>query len=222
MIPFSYYILVGSLATASVIALSNFKKQRNHLKLFTILLCIDLVNELIASFGFRYLKLYFHFPNNLAVYNLFVLFEFPVYAIFFMQLITFRWFRVVAISFISGFVILWIWSFFLAFGMFAWNSYVHVAGSGFTVLLCLLYFYQVYTQEDFDNFARTTEFWIAVALFLFYVCNLPYVSLLNFLIINYPDLAFKLGIVLRILNIVMYSFIIFAYLCPKIRTMKFL
>ena len=222
MIPFTYYFLLLSLLIAFICSLINFKLHPLHLKIFSILLGFDFINELLASFTMPYLRSWFNLKNNLAIYNSFVLIEFMAYAFYFFYIIQIKWFKTFIIVFIIMFPMFWIISTVYFFGIYGWDSYIHVAGSTFTIAACIVYFYQLYIEEDFASLRRNTEFWIATALFIFYLCNLPYMGMLNFLIVNYLSVAENLQVVLRLLNVVMYSIIIYAFLCRQTKIMKFL
>lgn len=215
-IPISYYILLITLFFAAGCSLIKFRLHPIHLKIFSILLIIDLFNELLATKGLHFLMDTFHVKNNLIVYNTFVLIQFTAYAIYFFEVIQFKWFKKICIAFLLLFPVLWIVTVWYVFGIYNWNSYIHVAGSAFTIIACAVFFYQLYAGDELVSLSRNTEFWITAALFIFYTSNLPYTGMLNYLISNAFNVAESLGYVLRLLNIVMYSIIIYAFLCRQI------
>jgi hypothetical protein len=219
MIPVSYYFLIASLFIAFACSLINFRLHAVHLKIFSVLLGIDLLNELLASFGMSYLRAWYGLKSNLPIYNSFILVEFMMYAMFFFYIVEIKWFRKFIITFMMLFPLLWLISVFYIFGISGWNSYIQVAGSTFTILASIVFLYQLYTQEELVSLSRNTEFWISVSLLVFYICNLPYTGMLNYLIKNYEPLAVEFAHILTLLNIVMYSIIIYAFLC-RIKTTK--
>lgn len=219
-IPPSYYILLITLFFAAACSLIKFRLHAVHLKIIAVLLVLDLGNELLASFGYTFLKQNFGIKNNLVIYNSFVLFQFMAYAWYFCIVIRLKWFKKFCAAFMLLFPLLWIISVLYVFGIYNWNSYIHVAGSAFTIIACAIFFYQLYTQDELVSLPTHTEFWIAVALFIFYTCNLPYTGMLNYLINNALDVAETLAFVLRLLNIVMYCILIYAFVCRLIKTMK--
>lgn len=221
-IPFSYFVLIFSLLLAFLSSLTAFRQNPLHLKIFSMLLGIDLITELLASFGMPLLRERFNLKNNLAIYNSFVLIEFLAYAIYFYFLIRTKWFKVVIRFFLIMFPCLWLISVIYFFKIYEWNSYIHVAGSTFTIIACIVYFYQLYTQEELVSLSKNTDFWIATALLIFYLCNLPYTGMLNFLVVNYLSVAVNLAFVLRLFNIIMYSIISYAFLCRRIKITNFL
>ena len=220
IIPPSYYVLLISLFLAAVCSLIQFRQHAFHLKIIAALLVIDLFNELLATIGLPFLKHTFHVKNNMIVYNIFVLIQFMAYAFYFFKVIQLLWFKKICIVFLLLFPLLWIISVWYVFGIYNWNSYIHVAGSAFTIIACAVFFYQLYTGDELVSLSKNTEFWIAAALFIFYTCNLPYTGMLNYLINNALNVAEDLAYVLRLLNIVMYSIIIYAFVCRQINTTK--
>ncbi len=102
---------------------------------------------------------------------------------------------------------------FFIFGITKWNSYVVIAGSFFIICFSAAYYYQVFTQDELARLDNSPEFWIATGLIIFYACNLPYMGMLNFLVKNYLGLAIKFLSILKILNVIMYSIFIYAFLC---------
>jgi hypothetical protein len=220
IIPVSYYVLLTALLLAAGCSLIKFRLHPAHLKLFAILLVVDLINEILATLMFPYLRSIFHLENNMIIYNSFVLLQFMVYTAYFFMIIRFKWFKGICIAFLILFPLLWIITVWYVFGIYSWNSYIHVAGSAFTIIACAVFFYQLYTGDELVSLSRNTEFWIAAALFIFYTCNLPYTGMLNYLVNNALGAAEDLGVVLRLLNIAMYSIIIYAFLCREIRTTK--
>ena len=151
--------------------------------------------------------------SNVPLYNTFMLVEFWVYAFYFRWIILSTAIRKIINFFLLLFPIFWAIVVFGAFGIDKWNSYVAIIGSFFTICFSVSYYYQLFTQKDLVRLDITPEFWIATGLIIFYACNLPYVGMLNFLVKNYLLLARQLLTVLGILNIIMYSIFIYAFVC---------
>ena len=153
----------------------------------------------------------FNVKNKLIVYNTFVLIQFMAYGLYFLNVIKFKCFKKVCVAFLLLFPVIWLVTVGCLLGIYKWNSYIHVAASAFTIIACSIFFYQLYTDDELVYLSRNIEFWIAAALFIFYTCNLPYTGMLNYLINNALPVAENLGYVLRLLNIVMYSLIFYAF-----------
>ena len=208
MIKTIYPIVIGLAFLASLVSF-RYKLPR-HLRLFSVLLGITFLVELFAVYGIKW----FHLKNNLPLYNVFVLFEFSLYGIYYLYIVKPKAVRVFIKAFLLLYPVFWFVTVFYVFGgLHNWNSYINVAGSLFTVTVSAAYYFQLFTAPQLVRLSRHTEFWIATGMILFYACNLPYVGTLNFLIKNYYLLAKQLLFVLQLLVITMYSIFLYAYLC---------
>ena len=210
MFPYLYIIFIG---LAFISSLISFRLDYSiHLKIFSVLLGLTLVNELLAVYGLVLVNL----KTNLPIYNIFILIEFWVFGWFFYQIISNKKVKLFIKIFLILFPIFWIVAVFYLFGFNSWNSYVIITGSAFTIFLSAFYYYELFTSQKLLMLTRLPEFWIATGLIIFYSGNLPFTGMLNYLSINYRDLAIQLLTVLRILIIIMYSIFTYAFLCPII------
>lgn len=179
-----------------------------HMKLFSILLGLSLITECIATI----LK---HFNrSNHAVYSWFMLFEYCLYALFFRSLLRHRRAQRAIDIFLLVFPFTWAATTFLVFSVHGWNSYSLLLGDVFTIILCLIFFYELFTSEELRNFVEIPEFWIAAATFSYSCCEIPITGMLNYLSDNYETVAVKLTKVLQVLNILMYLIITVAFILP--------
>jgi hypothetical protein len=179
-----------------------------HLRFFSVLLGLDFCVE-CAAVGMMEAR-----HNNSWLYNSFMLVEFWAYGYYYYQITIFPWMRRIIRWFLWGFPVFWVWAVFWQFGdLNQWNSYVVIAGSFFTICFSCVYNYQLFTRPDLIRLGRRPEFWIAAGLILFYACNLPFIGMLNFLVSYDKLLAKRFMTILDVLNICMYSFFIYAYLC---------
>jgi hypothetical protein len=216
MVLFTVYIIILSISFLS--SLISFKLHYPfHLKLFSILLGITLLVEYFASFGLHFLKT----KSNIPLYNAFMLVEFEVYAWYFLQIIRFPLIKKVIAAFLILFPLFWVTTVFFIFGIEHWNSYLVIAGSAFTVFLSGIFYYQLFTASELTKLTKSPEFWIATGLIVFYTCNLPFLGMFNFLTRNYETLAYKLEDVLQLLDAVMYSTFIYAFLCRMTNIARF-
>ncbi len=99
-------------------------------------------------------------------------------------------------------------------GLGGWNSYVVMAGDLFCVCVSARYLYELFTAGDLVDFGRCPEFWISVGVFFYSCCELPITGMLNFWARNFVPVAIQLYSILQVLNIIMYSIFIYAFLCP--------
>lgn len=208
------YIVVAVIGLSFLFSLISFRLNFPlHLKVFALFLGLTFIVE------FRATWLMEHHRSNVPLYNIFMLVESCFYAWFFRRIIQSTPVRKIINCFLLAFPLFWALVVFWAFGIHKWNSYVAVAESFFIICFSVSYYYQLFTQADLVRLDSNPEFWIATGLIIFYACNLPYMGMLNFLVKNYLLLARQLLAVLAILNIVMYSIFIYAFIC-RITTKK--
>lgn len=214
-----FYIYISILSLAFLFSLVSFKlNYLIHLKVFSVLLGITLINEIIAKYFLSSL----HLQSRNTVYNIFMLIEFWAFGFYYYYIIKNKALKQLIIIFLVVFPIFWcITIFYLFDGLNYWNSYLILVGFSFTVICSAAYCYQLFTSVELIDFRNQSEFWIAIGLLIFYACNLPYLGMYNFLATNYSELAQQLKKVLQTTNCLMYSLFIYAYLCRTINIMKF-
>jgi len=212
------YIYLASLAIATIIGLIKFRGLPVHFKGIILMMPYILLTEICAAF-FRDL---IDEANIMAQYNLVMLIEFLIYAYFFKQIIISELVKKIITIFMIIFPIFWCISVFFIFKITQWNSYVFLLGGTFTIIWALIYFYQLLTSFESTPIKSCGEFWIALGVIIFYSCNVPFMGIYNFLLINYPSLILNFQIVLQIANIAMYSLFTYAFLCKTTNTTKLL
>lgn len=181
-----------------------------HLKFFSILLGLNVVNETISWW----------LPKlNHATYDIFMCAEFMMYGLYYYFIIINPHIKKVIKVYLFILPCFWAFSFFVVFGLKGWNSYIEIMGSVMTVFFSAYFYYQLFTREELVNLSTSAEFWIATGLIIFYSCGQVYFGMLNHISNYYRVLAGNLLYGFQILNGLMYSLFIYAFLC-RIRTMK--
>jgi hypothetical protein len=213
-----FYIYISIVALAFLSSLISFKLDYPiHIKIFSILLGITLINEILANFFLKSI----HLKSNNPIYNVFMLIEFWIYGLYYRYIIINKIIKIIITFFLFLFPAFWVITIFYLFnGLIYWNSYLIIVGFSATVIWSLLYCYQLFTSVQLVKFRKQSEFWIALGLIIFYTCNLPYLGMYNFLATNYSALAEQLKKVLQPTDCLMYSLFIYAYLCRTTNTMK--
>ena len=207
------YIYLSSISIAFFISLISFRySYPKHMKLFSILLGITFLVELMANFGFKMLHLKGY---RSALYTGFSLFEFISYAYFFFLITDIKWVRKAHIIFMCFFPFIWAGTIFFGFGFKNWNSPEIAIGGFFTVCFSLLYIYYLSLSDDFIELSRNSEFWIAIGLIVFYSCEIPYLGVLHFLNDHYLVLSKKILLLSMLIDSTMYCFFTYAILCRK-------
>lgn len=213
------YLYFASLAVATIAGLIKFRSSLPiHLKGIILMMPFILLVEIGAIFFRNLIKNH----NVLIQYNIIMLFEFLVYAYLFKQIITSRLVKKIITIFVTIFPLFWCISVFFIFKITEWNSYVFLVGGTFTIIWALIYFYQLLTSLEGISISNCGEFWIALGIIIFYSCNVPFMGVYNFLMVNYPSLILNFQIGLQIANITMYSLFTYAFLCKKTNITKYL
>ncbi len=190
-----------------------------HLKLISILIGIALLTEVFAN----YLLFFFHLNTNHPVYNIYILIQGCIYAIYYKLIITVKAVKRGANIFLMFFFIFWFATTFFVFGLNVWNSYAVMIGDLFIICMSAAYLFKFITSDDLLNLKHCPEFWIAVGSIIYFSCELPFTGIFNYLADNFETTTIFLYNVLQVLNIIMYSIFIYAFLCRlKTRTTKFL
>ena len=119
--------------------------------------------------------------------------------------------------------VFWAVTNFMVFGLCHWNSRVSVVGDVAVVCLASVYYRELFVSDDLVSLKRSPEFWITSGAFIFSCCEIPITGLINYFSKNYDEkLLGNLYIVLDSLNILLYSMIAYAFICPLLtRTKKF-
>lgn len=180
-----------------------------HLKFFSVLIGIAAITEFVAFYGPKI----WNFTNNMPVYNVYHLFEFCGTAIFFKYIISNRSIQKIINAFLIGYPVFWAISIFSLYGIGAWNSNLAVVGAVFMIVLSSAYCYKLFVSDDLISFRTSSEFWIAVALIIYYSTMLPITGLFYYLTEHFTGLADQLIDLLQVANILMYSLFIYAFLC---------
>jgi hypothetical protein len=208
--PIINYIYLATILIAFLTSLICFRLDLSiHFKVFSLLLALTFIVEIGSVIIGRVL----HHKNNFWIYNAFTLPEFWIYGYFYHKAITVRVLRKIVFLFLLIFPIFWFITVFFIFGFNVWNSYVLIVGSFFSVVLALMYYYQMVTAREFRSIRDLPEFWIATGMLIFYLGALPYFGTLNFLISYSRSAATRLLTILKILDILMYSLFSYGFLC---------
>lgn len=96
-------------------------------------------------------------------------------------------------------------------------SYSFTIGCLFITLGSAYFFYELLLSTNIENYTTYPLFWIMLGLFVFYVCNIPYMSVYNYLSINYTRIFMAYFKIIEVLNYMMYSFFIIGIICSSRR-----
>jgi hypothetical protein len=99
-------------------------------------------------------------------------------------------------------------------------TYSFLVGGGFILVLAVGYFYQLYLSDEIQSIWHYPVFWISLAYIFYYAVALPYIGMLNYLWISYPDFTKKYYFVFTIAIILHNLFLTAGFLCMKPQTTK--
>jgi hypothetical protein len=100
----------------------------------------------------------------------------------------------------------------------AFHSETYVVGCILIVILCIIYFVELFQLPKAANLKYEPAFWICTAILFSYVVTFPYWGLLNFMNTAPKFILENLLNILMIINILSYSLFTIAFLCRiKIR-----
>lgn len=186
---------------ASVIAAVN-SRTKPPVKAFVILMSVAFIVEMGNYYNL--------FPtihqSNHWTFNIETVFEFYFFSYFFYQVLKQRNNKKLIIIFVCAYPIVLLLSFLTVQHYYYFHTYTYMLGELYLIVLCLLYFRELYTADEFKKLSTLPEFWIVTGLFIFCVGELPYMVLLNYLNKHFilTSEYFK-EYILGSLNIVMYA-----------------
>lgn len=161
-------------------------------------------NEII---GIAYQHIFDH--HNDIVHNIFILISFPFYFWWFYQILQKRkWFaQVLFVVFMIAFL----------YDLFNKNPFDYlflnpmIAGAFCLLILTISYFVELLNTNSTTSFANSQKFWIVTGLFSFYIGLIPLLLFHRYL--DYGGDFY--GIVITVLNAVLYGCIFKSFLCLK-------
>ena len=87
-------------------------------------------------------------------------------------------------------------------------SYTFTIGCLLITLSAMYFFYELLHSNKIENYATYPRFWIILGVFIFYTCNIPYMSVYNYLFVNFKTILNAYYKIIEILAYIMYVFFI--------------
>jgi hypothetical protein len=204
------YINAGLLIIIWLIILSNFSKHKKERLPWILFMGSYTITEFISIIFEIYGK------NNLWIYNI----SKPVQFFFLIQYFLFLLkvnSNVKSMTFL--FTLLVFIPLVLFKGFIEYNSLFDITFSSVILILCILYFYQLISNDD-ESYPLISEFWFCTSLLIFFGVNLCINGTLNFLLKTQFVVARKLFYLLVINSYLFYLLIIYALLV-SLKKIKF-
>lgn len=214
---FVHFLYLLPLCLSVIFSTKAFRKKwAKPYRLFSIFLIVTLITEVFAISW----KLFLHHTgywsytkSNLWVYNIYLVPQYLFYFLFFSTVLDNKFLKkasypLAIIYFLFGLATMC----FLQL-MKQLDTYTIIAGS-FLVLFCTVsYFIQEINRKEPVPVTTDPLFWISIGSFLFHTVSLPYFISINYLSRTNLPMAIALFNILLVLNILMYSFYLIAFLC---------
>ena len=185
-----------------------------YLKLFSPFLGITI---LVEGYG-RYLR--DHGDNNNLLYSFFTAIEFVFYLYMLSCMISNKKMRsaIRYILVLNAFIAL-INILFIQKDRF--NSITYSIGCLLIIFFSIYYFFELFRYPQSMELKDEPAFWICLGLLFYYCCTFPLLGLLIFLSAVPRRVLNNLYILLNVMNIVLYTLFIIAFLC-RIRIRKYI
>lgn len=200
------WTFIGVLVLVATITLSfiHYKLLKiNGLIVFPYFLIFVLLGELT---GLLLAKIY---HTNVVFYNIFTSIQIAYYLFLIQRSIFSRKIKKIIAACTVIFILISIINYF-----FVQNirtelvSYTFTIGCLFITLSAIYFFYELLHSNQIENYATYLRFWIILGLFIFYTCNIPYMSVYNYLSVNYNTILNAYYKIIEILAYIMYMFFI--------------
>src|SRR4051812_603892 len=168
--------------------------KRNKLVTLPYFLFFILAGEVLAL----YIAKRYH--NNIDYYNAFSTLQIGYYLLLIHSSICSGKAKKVLAGCIAFFFLASIINYYLVRGNNELISYSFTIGCLFITLGSAYFFYELLLSTNLETYTTYPLFWIMLGLFIFYVCNIPYMSVYNFLSINYKTICNAYFTIIFILN----------------------
>jgi len=210
------YLLVLLLCFAVSVVVAISRHPAPYLWAFVILMSVTAVVE--SGNYFQIFPL-IHGSSH-WIFNFQTVFEFYFFSYFFHKILHSSFSRRLIRAFVIFYPFILLVSFFTIQKYYVFHSYTYILGGLYLIILCLLYYRELYTADEFKKLATLPEFWIITGLLIFTAGELPYMILINYLNAHYSIAsAYFRQYILGTLNIVMYTMFAIGLLW-SIRTQK--
>ena len=200
--------------TVSFVLSFRVYKQYNselYLKLFPpylgLSLAVEIVGIYLINIGAR----------NYIIYNVFGVIEFAFFLFVLSKIIRKKSVqRIIRVTLVLNALIST--SNILFFQTGTYTSISYSIGSLLVVAFCIFYFFELFHYPKFIRLINEPSFWICSGLLFYFCCSFPLLGLTTLLEFTPPSLVRNAYILLNVMNCLLYTLFIIAFLCRvKIR-----
>lgn len=204
-------ILFGvELSTAIIAALHYKKLKEKKLESFPAFLFFVFFGELFAFF------LAYKYRTNILFHNIFATVQIVYYLLLIRHQVSSKAAKKVLLLMALGYILLSVLN-----ALYVQSISKELMCYAFTVGCLLIsvslvyFFYELILSNDIADYPKKPFFWIGLGLFIFYICNIPFMSIYNYLSNNYPVIFVAYFSIIEFLNYIMYTFFIIGILCTN-------
>lgn len=159
-----------------------------------------------------------HHIHNALLYNCYSIFEFMFYFFILREIIQNKKIKTVILFILILYTLMALFNVFYSRAGSAFHSETYAIGCVLIVVLCIIYFVELFQLPKAANLKNEPSFWICTAILFSYVVTFPYWGLVNFTNAAPKIILQNLMSILVIINILSYSLFTIAFLCRiKIR-----
>lgn len=209
-LPSLFIQLISLLVSSSLLFRRNIPK---YLKLFPFFLLLTVIIEIIGW------QLVDRGINTAILYNLFTTFEFEFYLFLLYNIIQSPKAKRTILYCICAYPLLVAVN-ICFIQVNAFHSITYALGCLLIVAVCIYYFFELFQLPKSVDLKKEPAFWICSGLLFFYCCSFPLFALSNYLHSVSVIILRNLASVVTILNVLLYTSFIVAFLC-NLRARKF-
>ena len=200
-----YLLLVATVLTASIV---NRKQLSNYGSLLSVLLGLVLLFE---SFDYIIEK-----PERNILDHFYQPLEFTLLVIMYSKTLAYKWFNKYKLIYIIGFWVIAMYMSFAIEGLKTFNTLSFLLGSFLTIVMALLFQFQLFVKPSKEHLFTKPFFWINTAHLFFYLGTFIQMGLNSYIKANNEELADNLHTISYILNYVLYILYFVGITCKTI------
>ena len=214
-----YYIYLAPLTLSVLSSLSMLRLDwPKPFKLFSAFLTLTLIVELSAflwSYSLHKTSWWNFSPNNIWIYNSYLIPQYLFYIYFFSKTVGVRWMSKTGLYIGIGYFLVATQNLLFIQKLFLVNYITIILANFIIVFFTLIYFIQLMKAKEVIRLSRQPLFWIAAGSFIFHLGSLPCFILYNYISAGNSLLATSLFRIIIMLNCIMYLLYSIAFLCTK-------
>lgn len=176
-------------------------------KLIYAVLFFTVIVELIGKYSHQLNRDgIINFENNIGVYNIYELIIFPLLFFLYYNLIKGKNRKYILLFIIPFVVTSFIEGLFFTDYTKEYQTYPFIVGSLGLSVSVVFYFTQILEDGSFDRIRNNFFFWLSCGILIYYLGNIPFVSVVNIFDIN-DEVQYSFWSIAKVLAIIMYILI---------------